>query len=191
MEGRTDSARTRPPIVIIIIIVVVIMHHYRPREDETSCSAGGSDPYFYLRLSAGGPASYQVPPSIKLEVDVKPEPRIMTPVGCLQHHQLQQPDSTPSDMTIMDTSVICKDEGGTTEGIGLMALTHLDGYGGLYKSSYGGDEDCVISSTADLQRDRIDDSDKADKMYSSYGRLVYSSPDDIKHQVRLQFFSPS
>lgn len=63
--------------------------------------------------------------------------------------------------------VVCKDEESTT-GIGLLALTQLDGYGG-YKTAY-----------CDTAVEDVDD-DKADKY--SYGRLIYSSPDDIKHQV--------
>lgn len=174
------------------------MHHYRTREDETPC---GGDPYFYLRLSAGA-APYS---PIKLEVDVKPEPH-MTPVDCLQH------GSPPVDSgsTVMDTAggcgnatavadigdcgggvivgggigVRCKDEGGAT-GIGLLALTQLDGYGGYNNKSY-----CHADGGAvdlQLQHDRVgdDDVDKEHCKYS-YGRLIYSSPDDdsiIKHQV--------
>lgn len=173
------------------------MHHYRTREDETPC---GGDPYFYLRLSAGA-APYS---PIKLEVDVKPEPH-MTPVDCLQH------SSPPADSgsAVMDTvggcgnaavvadiggcggvivgsgaGVRCKDEGGST-GIGLLALTQLDGYGGYNNKSY-----CHADGGAvdlQLQHDRVgdDDVDKEHCKYS-YGRLIYSSPDDdnvIKHQV--------
>lgn len=166
------------------------MHHYRSREEETPC---GGDPYFYLRLSTG-PVPYN---PIKLEVDVKPEPCIMTPVSCLQQ---QQPDQrSPSYAAVMqDTSgsdVICKSEESTTAGIGLLALTQLDGFGGgsgdEYKSSYSvaaaGDGAALISSCTDLDN-RVDanDDDKAgNKIYLPYDdRLVYTSPPgDIKHQV--------
>lgn len=158
------SLQRRPDSIVVII--VVIMHHYRSREDETSCGGGGGgDPYFYLRLTAGS-APYNNP--IKLEVDVKPESRIMTPVtSCLQQHQGSPPEA------LMDTTdggvVVCKEEENT--GIGLLALTQLDGYGG-YKTTY-----CNTD---------VDDVDKADKY--SYGRLIYSSPDDIKHQVYCSIF---
>ncbi|XP_016663924.1 transcription factor 12 isoform X5 [Acyrthosiphon pisum] len=180
------------------------MHHYRTREDETPC---GGDPYFYLRLSAGA-APYS---PIKLEVDVKPEPH-MTPVDCLQH------GSPPADSgsAVMDTvggcgnaavvadiggcggvivgggaGVRCKDEGGAT-GIGLLALTQLDGYGGYNNKSY-----CHADGGAvdlQLQHDRVGDDD-VDKEHSkySYGRLIYSSPDDdsvIKHQYGGDEFTP-
>ncbi|XP_060859318.1 transcription factor E2-alpha isoform X5 [Metopolophium dirhodum] len=180
------------------------MHHYRTREDETPC---GGDPYFYLRLSAGA-APYS---PIKLEVDVKPEPH-MTPVDCLQHV------SPPADSgsAVMDTvggcgnaavvadiggcggvivgggaGVRCKDEGGAT-GIGLLALTQLDGYGGYNNKSY-----CQADGGAvdlQLQHDRVgdDDVDKEHCKYS-YGRLIYSSPDDdnvIKHQYGGDEFTP-
>lgn len=163
----------------------IIMHHYRSREDEMSCGGGvgGGDPYFYLRLSAGA-APYN---PIKLEVDVKPE-SCTTPVVCLE----PQRQRSPPDAVVMDTTgcdgVVCKDEQGTT-GIGLLALTQLDGYGG-YKSAYcdptGGEG--VISSTGDLLHDRIGDDDDDHKPKYSYSRLIYSSPDDIKHQVFVPLF---
>lgn len=143
------------------------MHHYRSREDETAC--GGGDPYFYLRLTAGS-APYNNP--IKLEVDVKPESRIMTPVAassCLQQHQ-----GSPSEV-LMDTTdggvVVCKEEESTT-GIGLLALTQLDGYGG-YKTYCN----TAVEDAEDVKPDKY-----------SYGRLIYSSPDDIKHQVYSSTF---
>lgn len=79
----------------------------------------------------------------------------------------------------------CKDQEEGTTGIGLLALTQLDGFGGYKSSSPYGDGAGVITS-ADLH-DRVgdggdgDDDDKAHKY--SFGRLIYSSPDDIKHQV--------
>ncbi|XP_015372087.1 PREDICTED: transcription factor 12 isoform X4 [Diuraphis noxia] len=180
------------------------MHHYRTREDETPC---GGDPYFYLRLSAGA-APYS---PIKLEVDVKPEPH-MTPVDCLQH------GSSPVDSgsAVIDTvggcgnaavvadiggcggvivgdgvGVRCKDEGGAT-GIGLLALTQLDGYGGYNNKSY-----CHADGGAvdlQLQHDRVGDDDiDKDHCKYSYGRLIYSSPDDdnvIKHQYGGDEFTP-
>ncbi|KAL5238326.1 hypothetical protein ACI65C_005736 [Semiaphis heraclei] len=175
------------------------MHHYRTREDETPC---GGDPYFYLRLSAGA-APYS---PIKLEVDVKPEPH-MTPVDCLQH------GSPPVDSgsAVMDTLGGCgnaavvadiggcgdgvgvrrKDEGGAT-GIGLLALTQLDGYGGYNNKSY-----CHADGGAvdlQLQHDRVGDDDiDKDHCKYSYGRLIYSSPDDdnvIKHQYGGDEFTP-
>lgn len=164
----------------------IIMHHYRSREDETSCSGGGgSDPYFYLRLSAGA-APYN---PIKLEVDVKPE-SCMTSVVCLEQQQRQ---GSPSDAVVMDTTgcdgVVCKDEPGTT-GIGLLALTQLDGYGGYksYCDVTGGDG--VISSTDDLLHDRIGDIDDHKDDKYSYSRLIYSSSDDIKHQVYSKLLFP-
>lgn len=160
------------------------MHHYRSREDEMSCGGGG-DPYFYLRLSAGA-APYNNP--IKLEVDVKPE-SCMTPVVCLEPQRQRSPPDAVSMDTVGCEGVVCKDEQGTT-GIGLLALTQLDGYGG-YKSSYcdvaGGEG--VISSTGDLLHDQIGDDDDHKPKYS-YSRLIYSSPDDIKHQVFIIVFVP-
>lgn len=187
-------------------MVSVIMHHYRSREDETSCGGGtggggGGDPYFYLRLSAGS-----VPYNpIKLEVDVKSEPSISPIVSSLQQqhhlqqqqqqqhqqHQLQhQQDSPPDQVQAMDTvaaAAVCvkgEELQGTT-GIGLLALTQLEGYGG-YKPYCDGTE-AVVSSTVDCLQDRIDPlQNKVDKY--SYGRLMYSSPDDIKHQVHRKLF---
>jgi hypothetical protein len=173
------------------------MHHYRSREEETSC---GADPYFYLRLSAGS-----VPYNpIKLEVDVKPESRI-SPVTCLQqqqqqpHHQLHHQQhqhhqqSSPSDAAVMDITgsgggsigIACKDQEESTTGIGLLALTQLDGYGEYKSASPYGDGTGVITSVN--LHDRVgdggndNDDDKVHKY--SFGRLIYSSPDDIKHQV--------
>lgn len=176
----------------------IVMHHYRSREEETSC---GADPYFYLRLSAGS-----VPYNpIKLEVDVKPEPRI-SPVTCLQQQQQQQPhpqlhhqqrhhqQGSPSDAAVMDITgsggggsigIVCKNEEEGTTGIGLLALTQLDGYGEYKSESPYGDGTGVITSV-DLH-DRIGnggDNNDDDKVHKySFGRLIYSSPDDIKHQV--------
>ncbi|XP_050527699.1 transcription factor 12 isoform X6 [Daktulosphaira vitifoliae] len=101
------------------------MHHYRSREEETSScgSNGGSDPYFYLHLSAGA-ASYGNP--IKLEVDVKPDTRT-TPIVTLNGSA-----GSSTDVHHMD--------GGS---IGLLALTQLDGYG--YKPYEN--TDGVIAST--------------------------------------------
>ncbi|XP_050438429.1 transcription factor 12 isoform X6 [Adelges cooleyi] len=133
------------------------MHHYRTREEETSaCGGGGNDPYFYLRLSAGT-ATYANP--LKLEVDVKPEPG-MTPVP------LHGGSPSTTDVHMDAGGVGC---GGG--GIGLLALTQLDGYG--YKSYDSGDGG-VIAST-------------------DVGHLAYSSPDDTKshlhqhHQQQQQY----
>ncbi|KAE9523996.1 hypothetical protein AGLY_015643 [Aphis glycines] len=164
------------------------MHHYRTREDEAPC---GGDPYFYLRLSAGA-APYSPLEPIKLEVDVKPEPRLTPVDDCLQRV------SPNSASAIMDTAAVaappqpprrgghrwlCRNEGGAT-GIGLLALTQLDGYGGYNnKSSY-----CHADGGAvdlQLQHDRVGDEDDKDHCKYSYGRLMYSSPADdgiIKHQ---------
>ncbi|XP_050064094.1 transcription factor 12 isoform X4 [Aphis gossypii] len=189
------------------------MHHYRTREDEAPC---GGDPYFYLRLSAGA-APYSPLEPIKLEVDVKPEPRL-TPVD-----DCSQRVSPNSASAVMDTAGGCgvaaaevdiggcagvivggggvglgaagvdvKDEGGAT-GIGLLALTQLDGYGGYNnKSSY-----CHADGGAvdlQLQHDRVGDEDDKDHCKYSYGRLMYSSPADdgiIKHnQYGGDEFSP-
>ncbi|XP_025422588.1 transcription factor E2-alpha isoform X7 [Sipha flava] len=180
------------------------MHHYRSREEETSC---GADPYFYLRLSAGS-----VPYNpIKLEVDVKPESRI-SPVTCLQqqqqqpHHQLHHQQhqhhqqSSPSDAAVMDITgsgggsigIACKDQEESTTGIGLLALTQLDGYGEYKSASPYGDGTGVITSVN--LHDRVgdggndNDDDKVHKY--SFGRLIYSSPDDIKHQYGGEEFTP-
>jgi len=159
------------------------MHHYRSREDDPPQSNGGGDPYLDLRLSAGA-APYN---PIKLEVDVKPEPR-MTPVVCLQQQPGGGSPSEPMAMNVVGDDeaggVVCKDERDGTTGLGLLALTQLDGYGGYKPSPYcsnavGGES--VISSTG-LLENRIDDDDDKTNKYS-YGRLIYSSPDDIKHQV--------
>lgn len=163
------------------------MHHYQSREEETPC---GGDPYFYLRLSTG-PVPYN---PIKLEVDVKPESCIMTPVSCLQ--QLQPDQRSPSYAAVMQgtsgSDIICKSEEGTTAGIGLLALTQLNGFGGgEYKSSYSiaaaGDGAGLISSCSDLNNrlDAGDDDKVGNKIYFPYDdRLVYTSPPgDIKHQV--------
>lgn len=177
------------------------MHHYRTREDEAPC---GGDPYFYLRLSAGA-APYSPLEPIKLEVDVKPEPR-MTPVDdCLQRASPNSASAggcgagsaaAAAEVDIggcagviaggggVGLGVDCKDEGGAT-GIGLLALTQLDGYGGYNnKSSY-----CHADGGAvdlQLQHDRVGDENDRDHCKYSYGRLMYSSPADdgiIKHQV--------
>jgi len=166
------------------------MHHYRSREDDAPQSNSG-DPYFYLRLSAGA-APYN---PIKLEVDVKPESR-MTPVVCLQQ---QQPSGSPSEAMVMNIAGdesggggggggVCKDGHDGTTGLGLLALTQLDGYSGYKSSPYCSDAvggEGVISSTG-LLENRIDDEDKSNKY--SYGRLIYSSSDDIKHQVFVESF---
>lgn len=181
------------------------MHHYRSREDDNMPQSnvggggGGDDPYFYLRLSAGAASSYNNP--VKLEVDVKPESH-MTPVVCGGGLQQQQQSSmaassSPSETTMVmniagdEVDVICKDEHDGTNGLGLLALTQLDGYGG-YKSlppqycnaatAIGGGTEDVISSTG-LLDNRIDDDKTEDNCKYSYGRLIYSSSDDIKHQV--------
>ncbi|XP_025200545.1 protein daughterless isoform X8 [Melanaphis sacchari] len=187
------------------------MHHYRTREDETPC---GGDPYFYLRLSAGA-APYSPLEPIKLEVDVKPEPRITPVDDCMRRGSpLADPASAVMDTAggcgsaasvAVDTvgcgggvvvggglglGVDCKDEGGAT-GIGLLALTQLDGYGGGYNNkSYchadGGSVDLQ------LQHDRVGDENDKDHCKYSYSRLMYSSPDDniIKHQYGGDEFSP-
>ncbi|XP_026818866.1 transcription factor E2-alpha isoform X9 [Rhopalosiphum maidis] len=181
------------------------MHHYRTREDETPC---GGDPYFYLRLSAGA-APYSPLEPIKLEVDVKPEPR-MTPVDDCSLKRVS-PLADPVS-AVMDTAAVvpdiggcggvivggvglgagvdCKDEGGAT-GIGLLALTQLDGYGGYNNKSYchadGGTVDLQ------LQHDRVGDENDKDHCKYSYGRLMYTSPEDdniIKHQYGGDEFSP-
>ncbi|XP_060843898.1 transcription factor E2-alpha isoform X5 [Rhopalosiphum padi] len=181
------------------------MHHYRTREDETPC---GGDPYFYLRLSAGA-APYSPLEPIKLEVDVKPEPR-MTPVDDCSMKRVS-PLADPVS-AVMDTAAVvpdiggcggvivggvglgagvdCKDEGGAT-GIGLLALTQLDGYGGYNNKSY-----CHADGGAvdlQLQHDRVGDENDKDHCKYSYGRMMYSSPDDdniIKHQYGGDEFSP-
>lgn len=177
------------------------MHHYRSREDETSCATGGgsSDPYFYLRLSAGSTSPYcGNSAAIKLEVDVKPELPRMTPVVPCGLQMQQQASPSESAAVAMDAGVRIKDEehqqlrqdGGSTTatGIGLLALTQLDGYGGgaAFKSAYCDvDEDPhgvaqtlhhIASATDLLQRDK-------DDKYSFGRQLIYPSPDDIKHQV--------
>lgn len=187
------------------------MHHYRSREDETSCGGTGPDPYFYLRLSSAGaaPASQYCggggdnqPAAIKLEVDVKPEPRMMTPVPC--GLQLQQA-SSPSSAAVMDAGIVvqCKQEiqqpplseihhhhdGSTTTaaGIGLLALTQLDGYGGssVYKSAFrdnvmdvhhGEAPSTLLQMSSAVAADLLH-RDKDDKYL--FGRqLMYASTDD-------------
>lgn len=196
------------------------MHHYRSREDETSCGGGASDPYFYLRLSTGSASPYcgNQAAAIKLEVDVNPEPR-MTPVtGAVLD------TSSPSEDPATGIAAVCKEEepahqlhrhhhnhhhhhhsDGTTTaaGIGLLALTQLDGYGGggYVKSAFCDtpDEDRhqhgvtatppslhhhISSSSSSATAAAVDllHRDKDDKYL--FGRqLMYPSPDDIKHQV--------
>lgn len=165
------------------------MHHYRSREDEMACGGGASDPYFYLRLSAGS-APYN---PIKLEVDVKPDVSRMTtttPVALQQQqlHQQQQGSPAGGIMDAVELHHPLKEELSAT-GIGLLALTQLDGYGG-YKSYdaaqvVAANHHGVQISADDLDGDRGD----VDKVKYSYDRLMYSS-DDVKHQVfdRLFFF---
>lgn len=183
---------------------------------------GGGDPYFYLRLSAGSTSPYcGNQAAIKLEVDVKPElselPH-MTPVGPCGVQMQQQASPSEAAAVAMDAGVaVCSGEdehrmrlqqhqqllhqhdgagggGGTTAaGIGLLALTQLDGYGGgAYKTEYCDvpvDEEVQtlhqhhIPSTVDLlHRDK-------DEKYQFGRQLMYPSPDDIKHQVYTAFDS--
>lgn len=157
----------------LLCATITIMHHYRSREDEMSCGGGAADPYFYLRLSAGA-SPYNNP--IKLEVDVKPEP-VMSPVA-LRQHQLH---GSPPDPSSMDPSARKDDEAGAT-GIGLLALTQLDGYGGGYKYDAvpPPDHGVVVIQPAATAADLVDDPDDDFKScrYSSYGRLMYPTDDD-------------
>lgn len=206
------------------------MHHYRSREDETSCGGGASDPYFYLRLSTGSASPYcgNQAAAIKLEVDVNPEPR-MTPVPPVTGLDTSSPSEDAAAMDAVGIAV-CKEEepthqlhrhhhnhhhhhhsDGTTTaaGIGLLALTQLDGYGGggYVKSVFCDtpDEDRhqhIVTATPPALHHHIPSSssssaavaaataaavdllhrDKDDKYL--FGRqLMYPSPDDIKHQV--------